>query len=257
MAATDQQVQPAANRIMAAAKAGAPQPGPISAQVQVLYDQSYGPCMTARGNVLAASGSGQGRDTVAGNVTYTGLTDPDSIAARQTLASGIEGFRRACEGERIEVATYEAVLSETSNARTISLTTPGGGFCFGQPGQNTYLAARAEHLPGGQGRRRLAHAARGGAGINRDLRHEAQRLWRHRGALARAVRLLLPVERHPLRAGLSTRLRDRCPANSIHPVPSHPAELTGRGPSRLNLLGDPTPARVGPDAAGEAGYPAR
>ena len=69
--------------------------------------------------------------------------------------------------------------------------------------------------------------------------------------------LLLPVERHPLRAGLGTRLRDRCPANSIHPVPSHPAELTGRGLSRLNLLGDPTPARVGPDAAEDAGCPAR
>ena len=142
MAATDQQVQPAADRIRNAALLGMPQSGPISAQVQVLYDQSYGPCMTARGNVVAASGSGQGRATVAGNVTYKGLTDTDSIAARQTLTSNIEGFRRACEGERIEVATLEAVLSETSNARTISLTTPGGGSCFGQPGQNTYLVAK-------------------------------------------------------------------------------------------------------------------
>jgi len=142
MAATDQQVQPAANRIMAAARDGVPQPGPISAQVQVLYDQSYGPCMAARGNIVAVSGAGQGRAAAAGNVTYTGLTDPDSIAARQTLASTIEGFRRDCEGERIEVSTYEAVLSTSSRARTVTLTTPAGGNCFGQPGRNTYLVAK-------------------------------------------------------------------------------------------------------------------
>jgi len=140
MAATDQQVQPAANRIMAAARDGVPQPGPISAQAQVLYDQSYGPCMAARGNILAVSGAGQGR--AAGNVTYTGLTDPDSIAARQTLAGTIEGFRRDCEGERIEVSTLETVLSTSSRARTVTLTTPSGGNCFGQPGQNAYLVAK-------------------------------------------------------------------------------------------------------------------
>ena len=162
---TNRQVQPIADRIRKAALLGVPQPAPISAQVQVLYDQTYGSCMTARGNVVAANGSGQARATVAGNVTYTGLTDLDSIAARQTLASTIEGFRRDCEGERIQVSTLEAVLSETSNARTITLTTPGGGSCFGQPGQDTYLVAKV-----GGARRTLLSAEPGSIQIS-DTKH--------------------------------------------------------------------------------------
>lgn len=122
--------------------AGIPQPAPITVQVQALYNQTYGPCMAARGNVVLAGTSVGNQAVVAGNVTYTGLDDPDSIAARQVLASTIADFRQSCEGERIEVSTLEIILSESSNARSVTLTTPGGGSCFGQPGQNSYLIAK-------------------------------------------------------------------------------------------------------------------
>ena len=146
-AETDRQVQPAADRISAGARAGLPQPASVSAQVQILYDQAYGPCMASRGNIVGTGGPTrqlarlpQGRPGP--SPTNTGLSDPDSTAALSVLAGTIAGFRRDCEGERIEVSTTEAVLSPSSNARSIVLSTPGGGSCFGQPGQNAYLVAK-------------------------------------------------------------------------------------------------------------------
>ena len=145
--ATNQRVQPAADRIRAAALAGVSQPAPISAQVQVLYDQVYGSCMAAHGNIVGSGSPArqmirppQGRSIA--STTNTGLNDPDSAAALNVLATTIAGFRRDCEGERIEVSTTEAVLSRSSTARLVELTTPGGGSCFGQPGKNAYLVAK-------------------------------------------------------------------------------------------------------------------
>lgn len=34
------------------------------------------------------------------------------------------------------------MLSPSSNAWSIDLTTPGGGSCFGQPGQNSYVVTK-------------------------------------------------------------------------------------------------------------------
>ena len=128
MAQTDARVQPIASR-----------PGSSAARIQVLYNEVYGRCMAARGNVVSAAATpSTGRGDAPG-VGATGLTDPDSIAARQSLASRIDGFRQACAGERISVSVTEAVLSPSADARVVELSTPEGGNCFGQPGTNAYL----------------------------------------------------------------------------------------------------------------------
>lgn len=132
MAQTDAQVQPVANR-----------PGSSTAQIQVLYNATYGSCMAARGNiVLAAVPAASQPGQVPAGMGSTGLNDPGSMAALRSLAPVIESFRQGCEGERIAVSVTEAVLSPTAEARTVVLTTPAGGNCFGQPGQNSYLVAR-------------------------------------------------------------------------------------------------------------------
>ena len=83
------------------------------------------------------------RTPIAAGVGAGGPQHPGSIAARQGLAGLISQFRHTCDGERIAVAMTKAALSQAVGARTVELTTLDGGVCFGQPGQNTCLVARA------------------------------------------------------------------------------------------------------------------
>lgn len=142
MASTTAQVQPIADRRTSS-----------TAAIQGMFNAAYGGCMAARGNVvLAAAPAAAARvGTGAG-----GLSDPDSLAARRSLAGVIDGFRRDCDGERIAVTVTEAALSPAVEARMVELTTPGGGNCFGQPARNAYLVIRT-----GGGWRRLLSAEPG------------------------------------------------------------------------------------------------
>lgn len=141
MAGTDQQVQPIANR-----RASTP------AQIQQIYNVSYGQCMSSRGNLVAATAmlpSANGADA-------SGLSDPGSVAALRSLAPVIDEAKRNCEGDQVAARVTEAALSPSVNARIIELTTPNGGSCFGQPGSNAYLVAKS-----GSGWRRLLSAEPG------------------------------------------------------------------------------------------------
>ncbi len=128
MAQTDAELQPVADRR-----------GSTPTQIQTMYDASYSRCMASRGNMVSAAvGSAAAGDTAA-----PGLQDTDSTGARRSLAAVLDRFRRNCDGERIDVRVTEAALSPSAEARMVELTTPDGGNCFGQPGQNTYLVAKA------------------------------------------------------------------------------------------------------------------
>jgi hypothetical protein len=142
MASATRQVQPVADRR-----------ADSMAAIQGMFNAAYGDCMAAHGNVvLAAAPAAAARvGTGAGS-----LSDPDSLAARRSLGAVIDGFRRDCDGERIAVTVTEAALSPAVEARMVELTTPGGGNCFGQPGSNAYLVAKA-----GGGWRRLLSAEPG------------------------------------------------------------------------------------------------
>ncbi len=100
------------------------------------------------------------RTPTAAGMGAGGPQDPGSIAALQSLAGLISQFRRTCDGERIAVTVTEAAVSPAVEARLVELTTPGGGNCFGQPGQNTYLVAKI-----GQGWRQLLSAEPGSIAV--------------------------------------------------------------------------------------------
>ena len=130
MASTTAQVQPVADRGRDRVAA-----------IQGMFNAAYGGCMAARGNVvLAAAPIGA---PAGGGMGAGGQADPGSQAARQSLAAVIDGFRRDCDGERIAVGGTGAAVSAGVEARMVELTTPEGGSCFGQPGQNSYLLAKA------------------------------------------------------------------------------------------------------------------
>ncbi len=128
MAQTDAQLQPVADR-----RGGTP------ARIHAMYDASYGRGMASHCNVVAAEAG----SAAAGGTASPGLRDPDSAGARRSLAAVIAGFRRNCGCERIDVRVTEAVLSSSAEARIVELTTPDGGNCFDQPGQDTCLVAKA------------------------------------------------------------------------------------------------------------------
>ena len=140
MTATDQQVQPIANRAATTALAGR-QGAMTTTDLQRLYDASYGQCMAARSNLVAAAPSGP-RFPSESLQNATDLTDPDSMSARQSVQDLLTGFARSCPGERIVVNVTDAPIASTSTIRLVALSTPYGGSCFGQPGQNTYLLAK-------------------------------------------------------------------------------------------------------------------
>ncbi len=143
MASTTAQVQPVANRGTSS-----------TAAIQGMFNAAYGGCMAARGNVVLAAAP-VGAPAV-GGTGAGGRSDLDSQAARRSLAAVIDGFRRACEGERIAIGVTGAAVSPGVEARMVELTTPEGGSCFGQPGQNSYLVAKK-----GQGWQRLLSAEPG------------------------------------------------------------------------------------------------
>ena len=130
MASTTAQVQPVADRGRDRV-----------ATIQRLFDTAYGGCMAARGNVILA-GAPAGAPA-GGGTAARGRSDLDSQAARRSLAALIDGFRRDCDGKRIAVGVTGAAVSPGVEARMVELTTPDGGSCFGQPGQNSYLLAKA------------------------------------------------------------------------------------------------------------------
>lgn len=137
MAETDARLRPVALR-----------PGMGPAVVQPLYDRAYGDCMGRRGNVVAAAAPGTypaARAVAAGGgaLTTSGLRDAGSVAARQSLSHEVADSQRACEDERIDVATAEIALSPGLSARRVELSTPGGGSCFGEPGRNSYVVAQS------------------------------------------------------------------------------------------------------------------
>ena len=140
MALTDQQVQPVANRSSTAALAGR-QGAMTTADLQRLYDTTYGQCMAARGNTVAVAATGPRfpSDSLQAAVD---LTDPDSMSARQALQDVVASFQKSCPGERIVVVVTDAPIASSPKARLVALSTPYGGGCFGQPGQNTYLLAK-------------------------------------------------------------------------------------------------------------------
>ena len=143
MASTTAEVQPVADRGRDRVAA-----------IQRMFDAAYGGCMAARGNVVLAAapaGAPAGGGTGAG-----GQSDLDSQAAWRSLAALIDGFRRDCAGERIAVGVTRAAVSPGIEVRMVELTTPEGGSCFGQSGQNSYLLAKA-----GQGWQRLLSAEPG------------------------------------------------------------------------------------------------
>ena len=147
MASTTAQVQPVADRGRDRV-----------ATIQRLFDAAYGGCMAARGNVVLAAAPAGAPD--AGSTAAGGRSDLDSQAARRSLAALIDRFRRDCDRERIAVAVTGAAVSPGVEARMVELTTPEGGSCFGQPGQNSYLVAKT-----GGGWRRLLSAEPGSISV--------------------------------------------------------------------------------------------
>ena len=144
LATTDQQVQPVADRRAAAAQAGgqgARAPTITNADLQRMYNETYGQCMTARGNVVGATPGGPQYPSDKLQAA-TDLTDPDSNGARAAVQDVVAGFQNSCPGERIVVTVTDAPLGASVKARLVALSTPYGGTCFGQPGQNTYVLAK-------------------------------------------------------------------------------------------------------------------
>ena len=147
MASTTAQVQPVADR-----RADG------TAAIQGMFNAAYGGCMAARGNAVLATAPAS--VSAKGSTGEGGPSDPDSLAARRSLAAVIDGSKRSCDGERVAVAVTKAALSPAVEARMVELTTPDGGSCFGQPGSNAYLLAKA-----GGGWRRLLSAVPGSISV--------------------------------------------------------------------------------------------
>ncbi len=167
MATTDQALQPVANRMNAAAQT-AEQVQANNDQIQRLYDDSFGRCMTARGNAVAAPAIAQAAGPPAAPASPAvhdrsnspALSDPQSQAAKHSIAPTVRELLAACAGETIEVDAYDAPVSAARTARLLALTQPHGGSCLGQPGENDYLVAR-----GGRGWSELLAAEPGSIGI--------------------------------------------------------------------------------------------
>lgn len=147
MASATAQVQPVADRR-----------ADSTAAIQGMFNAAYGGCMAARGNIVLAASPPT--TPAAGGMGEGGMSDPDSLAARRSLAAVIDGSRRDCDGERVAVAVTKAALSPAVEARMVELTTPDGGNCFGQPGSNAYLLAKA-----GGGWRQLLSAMPGSISV--------------------------------------------------------------------------------------------
>ena len=144
MAATDQQVQPVADRRAAAALAGgqgARGPTITNADLQRMYNETYGQCMTARGHIVAAMAGGP-RFASDSLQAAPNMMDPDSNDARAAVRDVVANYQKSCPGERIVVTVTDAPLAASVKARLVALSTPYGGVCFGQPGQNTYVLAK-------------------------------------------------------------------------------------------------------------------
>ena len=64
-------------------------------------------------------------------------------AARQSLSGVIADNARICNDERIVATASRVALAPSVSGRIVTLSTPFGGFCFGQPGQNDYLLVKS------------------------------------------------------------------------------------------------------------------
>ena len=167
MATTDQALQPIADRMNAAAQT-ADQVQANNDQIQRLYNDSFGRCMSAQGNAVAAPAIAQAAGPPAASASPAvldrsnsqALSDPQSQAAKHSIAPTVRELLAACTGETIEVDAYDAPISPSRTARLLALTQPHGGSCFGQPGENDYLV-----VPSGRGWSKLLAAEPGSIGI--------------------------------------------------------------------------------------------
>lgn len=133
-----------------------------NAGLQADYNARWGGCMAARGNVVpAASGVAGGVPVTTADVTALGTrnqtvstaptsaepainrfngplpSDPGSRSAERALASTIRRLSKDCDG--VAVTVTDAPIFASRAARLVVLAQPGGGSCFGEPGQNTCL----------------------------------------------------------------------------------------------------------------------
>ena len=120
-----------------------------NARIQVMYDNRFGQCMSARGNAVLASASAftqpQGAASQPGGEATFKLSsagDPASLEAQRALAPMIPRLRHDCDGEDIVPRARQVRLSGEGTARLVTLTEPHGGSCFGEPGENDYLVER-------------------------------------------------------------------------------------------------------------------
>ena len=174
MAQTDRMLQPVANR--ANLQAATTQDVVASnRRIQVAYDRSYGACMASRGNLVPAPAvplpsepmpptpelALAGPLPVSDASNELALSDPDSLAAKQSVSPKVRSLMAGCPGETIAAAAYDAPLRPGLTARLVVLTQPHGGDCLGHIGESDFLVARTA----GGGWRILLAAEPGSIGI--------------------------------------------------------------------------------------------
>ena len=174
MARTDQALQPVANRANLQA-ANIQDVADSNKRIQLAYDQSYDTCMASRGNLVPAPAVPLPSEpmqpslppTLASSLPVSdasnepALSDPDSLAAKQSVAPKLRALLAGCPGESIAVMAYDAPLRPGVTARLVVLTQPSGGDCLGHIGESDFLVART---PGGAWRTLLA-AEPGSVGV--------------------------------------------------------------------------------------------
>ena len=120
-----------------------------NARIQVMYDDRFGRCMSARGNAVLASAASPRQQPATASPSFEAaaigsqdLGDAASAEAEHALAPLIASMRHDCDGEDIVAHARAVRLSSGDVARIVALTEPHGGSCFGEPGENDYLVER-------------------------------------------------------------------------------------------------------------------
>lgn len=215
MAVTDARLQPIANGMNAVIRS-IDRIRADNARIQDMYDNSYGSCMAAHGNVVAvaAPAAAAPQTPPASGASDRPSSDPESRNAERALASTIWETSGNCHG--VTITTTDAPLSTSRVARLVVLAQPNGDGCFGQPGQNAYLVAKA-----GSGWATLLAAEPGSIGIlsashagYHDVEFRSLGLciytYRWTGqAYARAGSHDCPVDDPPTVGGIARKIRDR------------------------------------------------
>ena len=162
MARTDRLLQPVAT----AANLQASSTQDVAAsneRIQISYDQSYGDCMSARGNVVSAAATppvpdparpavANASDIVDASNTPA-LSDAASQEAKRFIGPKVRALLKGCPGEKIAISAHDAPLGPGVVARLVALNQPDGGDCLGHIGESDYLVLKT---PGGGWRILLA-----------------------------------------------------------------------------------------------------